>query len=853
MGNQPSCGKISKKDFFNLCISTGVPVGSTDRCNTEMNGHALGLMLPARTPISEIVQHNPVSVRLGNCISNAVQNDLLPIETIGEYHQMGIRAKDVFRMLPNFGRKSAVELYELLNSFKLGRNEGPTLEDAISTNNSFSKLIADKFRYALKDVVLPELITQYPVSTRVRNFFRSLQPDAVLDHGLSLSDYLENPVASKDALFRHQSLGKKSIEEIHAFISEWLMLALLAAKTSENEIEIIHHAIFDKAPMAVSENEKLLLLSKIDQFDFFEYAKPKTETLAMSAFQEFYFTPEQSLSSKIEQVLSSILDDRQKDVVTRRYGLSGSKETLEAIAQGYGITRERVRQIEKKAIRMCRLDLHIALFRRLLSEEKNSIKHKLFKDGLVISIPALKLAYKGLPKSKSFLIDIVEKSAGNWLSNNFHEVFDGEVIVAWSINPDVTIESEINLQIGDDIAQRIKSVIEISRWPLPLKHLHEQIIDVPPHLLENMLLEKFQANFEDDCIISINNLPASTRLILVLRMAGQGLQISEVVARHKKMFGLEIDEGAARNCLGRLDEALIVDRGKYDLYENLKLEVGHLDSIRGLVLRYLSECGQFVSTKKIHADVFLHRMQDFPERLTDYMILGILQDDPRFDVRRGLMVGLAHEDFDGSFRPLSEEIWEIVDKYGPLSIAEIKSKLSETRSILETSIGIALQNMRDIAANKDGSYDKVERIFESIDECEQVCQAIVINLLGGEVSLFVLRERLQSVGIDISNATLRSLILSDENIEYSGKLASLLSIDESVKKYDSLVETAVKNGKRMQEIKSIFEKFPAQSNELIMKLVQYSQLDGRFSLTAEKAKSSEGGLLGKILMEFDPS
>ena len=48
--------------------------------------------------------------------------------------------------------------------------------------------------------------------------------------------------------------------------------------------------------------------------------------------------------------LLKVLDERSKDVVARRYGLNGSSpETLEAIGREYGITRERVRQIQSQA------------------------------------------------------------------------------------------------------------------------------------------------------------------------------------------------------------------------------------------------------------------------------------------------------------------------------------------------------------------------------------------------------------------------------------------------------------------------------------------------------------------------
>lgn len=40
------------------------------------------------------------------------------------------------------------------------------------------------------------------------------------------------------------------------------------------------------------------------------------------------------------------LPSRTQDVLSRRFGLTGKKETLEEIGQSYGVTRERVRQIE---------------------------------------------------------------------------------------------------------------------------------------------------------------------------------------------------------------------------------------------------------------------------------------------------------------------------------------------------------------------------------------------------------------------------------------------------------------------------------------------------------------------------
>ena len=57
-----------------------------------------------------------------------------------------------------------------------------------------------------------------------------------------------------------------------------------------------------------------------------------------------------SLTSQIKKVLGT-LDERSAKVITYRYGLDGiGQHTLEQVGKIFGVTRERIRQIEKKAL-----------------------------------------------------------------------------------------------------------------------------------------------------------------------------------------------------------------------------------------------------------------------------------------------------------------------------------------------------------------------------------------------------------------------------------------------------------------------------------------------------------------------
>lgn len=62
-------------------------------------------------------------------------------------------------------------------------------------------------------------------------------------------------------------------------------------------------------------------------------------------------TSQQMLRENVEEVLEA-LSDREAKVLKMRFGLSGNKMmTLEEVGQKFGVTRERIRQIEAKALR----------------------------------------------------------------------------------------------------------------------------------------------------------------------------------------------------------------------------------------------------------------------------------------------------------------------------------------------------------------------------------------------------------------------------------------------------------------------------------------------------------------------
>jgi hypothetical protein len=87
--------------------------------------------------------------------------------------------------------------------------------------------------------------------------------------------------------------------------------------------------------------------------------------------KQFSFQPKQTTKS-----LLSHLDKKPRDILEQRFGLCSSgnpPKTLEAIGQGYGITRERVRQIEEDALARLRKSDGFSNLGNVFNELKNKI------------------------------------------------------------------------------------------------------------------------------------------------------------------------------------------------------------------------------------------------------------------------------------------------------------------------------------------------------------------------------------------------------------------------------------------------------------------------------------------------
>lgn len=81
------------------------------------------------------------------------------------------------------------------------------------------------------------------------------------------------------------------------------------------------------------------------------------------------------IANAIKGSLKIIEQDREREIITRRFGLNGSKETLEQIGEMLSITRERVRQLEKAILIRLKVCSEDGQIKELAAAEKIIIRN----------------------------------------------------------------------------------------------------------------------------------------------------------------------------------------------------------------------------------------------------------------------------------------------------------------------------------------------------------------------------------------------------------------------------------------------------------------------------------------------
>jgi hypothetical protein len=242
----------------------------------------------------------------------------------------------------------------------------------------------DQFDENILETSIVDVISAVDISTRLRNLLK--RPDII---GIKIRDFLKNPESVRAEILAAKNSGRKTTAEAIEIISAYLERIRCASDES-----------------AVLNSEDILnSIAKLD---------PQASTHAELAVEP---PIPSSPRERIEQVLAS-LPTNEKQVLTARYGLDGSApQTLQEIAARVHVTRQRVNQVEAKALRRLRTaSTNRAPFSAMLDQDLDNAWSILTAGANVLDDSRLSETKRLLDPVFMLAVDVVHESFMAWIS-----------------------------------------------------------------------------------------------------------------------------------------------------------------------------------------------------------------------------------------------------------------------------------------------------------------------------------------------------------------------------------------------------------------------------------------------------
>ncbi len=265
--------------------------------------------------------------------------------------------------------------------------------------------------------------------------------------------------------------------------------------------------------------------------------------------------------------LTSALKNRTRDIINQRYGLGdfSKRKTLEAIGQQYGITRERVRQIENFALNSIKKSPIFASTQDAFSELKNIINQK----GKVLSEGEILDYLAGEPALKNHIFFLLV------LGDDFTKLKeDEEFHHRW------TVDKESAEKVHEALRRLHQEIKEKDLIP------EKEIVSSLKKHAENIMLEKIRDEIVRSWltiskIISSNSMgewglasspnikPRGVRdlAFLILKKQGSPMHFTEVAKKISQYFSRPAHAATVHNELIKDDRFILVGRGLYALDE----------------------------------------------------------------------------------------------------------------------------------------------------------------------------------------------------------------------------------------------------------------------------------------------
>ena len=327
------------------------------------------------------------------------------------------------------------------------------------------------------------------------------------------------------------------------------------------------------------------------------------------------------LNKLIDNIMQDLYKDRERDIIIGRFGLNGKKKTLDAIGKDYGVTRERIRQLEKGMI--IRLQVKAEEGKLLgFADYEESLAVEIQKVGGICSI--LKLSQ--LIKEGDSKETIARNSFITLISSKLLLIDDSD-----DYNQSAVLASHYKSpsEASKDV-DKIVGTLTVNKKPISISELKksnsrgqsEQELETKLLVSKNTYQRKGLWGLKSWS--SVNPKSIKDKIYIVLKEGKEPMHFSEIykaIQADKTFHKREFTVQATHNELIRDARYVLVGRGRYALKE-----WGHIE---GTVEDVIEKVLKDNDNKPMHRDEIIRGVLRYRQVRETTVVLN-LQSKPRF-------------------------------------------------------------------------------------------------------------------------------------------------------------------------------------------------------------------------------
>jgi RNA polymerase primary sigma factor len=253
-------------------------------------------------------------------------------------------------IIEKYQKESKVEVLNelLVNNRGLVESIANKYMKHTSNKLDYDDLVSEGYLGLMKAIERFDTTLGYQFSTYATWWIRQSITRAIIDKGYTI----RVPVHMHDAISKVLKFERQSILTFHEVNVKWVAEQADITEERYHELKKVDHLFLHLASLDIvvseEDNDTSLL-------DFLEY----NPLMGLGSESEKFLNPEElAIKGELKLLLEECLEEikeREREVLKHRFGWYDDRtKTLEEIGKCFGVTRERIRQIEAKAIKKIR-------------------------------------------------------------------------------------------------------------------------------------------------------------------------------------------------------------------------------------------------------------------------------------------------------------------------------------------------------------------------------------------------------------------------------------------------------------------------------------------------------------------